>query len=114
MAKKKIIKKATPEQLFGEWWDKKASKKVSKIEKAWIKSTEPNSEEDDDEGTDSWLVNQMMHNGDAHEMTYEIAERVFIMGFNNKKWEASMSDSLFCDLDEVINDAYLVGKEMVS
>lgn len=113
MAKKKQKKKATPEELFGEWWEKKASKKVVKIEKKWISSNEPNGE-DDEPGGDDWHVNQMMHDGDAQEMTYEIAERVFMLGFKGKKWEPDMSDSLFCDLDEIIEDAYLAGKEMVS
>jgi len=106
-------KKATPEQLFGEWWNKKASKKVEKIEKAWLKSNEPNDEEDDG-GGDDWHVNQMMHAGDAHEMTYEIAERVFLIGYKGKNWAPSMGDSLFCDLDEIIGEAYLAGKESVS
>jgi hypothetical protein len=114
LKKKAPKKKATPEQLFSEWWEKKAVKKVNKIEKAWLDSTEPNGEEDEDEGTDSWCVNQMMHNGDAHEMTYEIAERVFLAGYKGEKWEFSMGDSLFCELDQIINDAYLAGKEMVS
>jgi hypothetical protein len=113
MAKKKTNKKATPEELFGEWWMKKASKKVDKIEKKWISSNEPNGD-DDEPGGDDWHVNQMMHSGDAHEMTYEIAERVFMLGFKGNKWEPDMSDSLFCDLDDIINDAYLAGKEMVS
>lgn len=104
-------KKATPEQLFSEWWNKKAVKKVDKIEQAWLKSNEPNSDED---GGDDWYVNQMMHAGDAHELTYEIAERVFLIGYKGKNWAPSMEDSLFCDLDEIIEAAYLAGKEMVS
>jgi len=115
MAKKRAVKKkATPEELFREWWSKKASKKVHKIEKAWLKSNEPNVEGSEDEGTDSWCVNQMIHSGDAHDMTYEIAERAFFAGYKGEKWEPDMGDSLFCDLDEVIQDSYLVGKEMVS
>ena len=56
----------------------------------------------------------MMHAGDAHEMTWDIAERAFLAGHNGEKWEPDMSDSLFCDLDDVVNDAYLAGKESVS
>lgn len=110
MAKKKSVKKIskTPEELFAKWWDKSASKKVAKIEKNWIKENEPNDSED--EGGDHWHVNEMMHNGDAFEMTYEIAERVFLLGFNKEKWEFNMGDSLFCDLDEVISEAYEAGK----
>jgi len=112
-AKKAVRKKLTPGELFAEWWDKKGGKKVSKIEKAWIKSNEPNGE-DEDGGGDHWHVNRMMHDGDAHEMTWDIAERAFLAGHNGEKWEPDMSDSLFCDLDEVVNDAYLAGKESVS
>jgi hypothetical protein len=114
MAKKRAKKdKATPEQLFSEWWSKKAEKMVAKIEKKWLASNEPNDEEDEP-GGDDWHVNQMMHDGDAHNMTYEIAERVFLIGFNRENWEPNMGDSLFCNLNDIINDAYLAGKEMAS
>lgn len=112
MAKKKSVKKATPSELFGEWWRKKAQKKVDKIEKTWLKSNPPN--EDEEPGGDEWHVNQMMHSGDAAEIAYDIAERVFLMGYEGEKWEFNMGDSLFCDLDEVICAAYLAGKESVS
>ena len=52
------------QELFDKWWNK-ASKKVSKIEKQWLKGNEPN-DPDDTGGGDHWHVNQMMHNGDAH------------------------------------------------
>jgi hypothetical protein len=90
MARKKV-------DLFAEWWIKKAKKRVLKIEKAWINKNEPN--------------DQMMHNGDAYGVTMELAERVFLMGVRGEFWEMTPKDSLFCDLDEVIVDAYLVGKE---
>lgn len=83
----KVKKKATPEELFSEWWKKKARKRVLKIEKAWVSSTE---------------------------MTYDIALRVFLTGYRGERWEPGMGDSLFCDLDSVIGDAYLAGKESVS
>lgn len=96
--------------VFSEWWTKKAVKRVAKIEKAWVKSNEPNDPEDSG-GGDHWHINQMMHDGDACGMTMEIAERVFSMGVRGEFWEMTMGDSLFCDLDEVIVDAYLLGKE---
>lgn len=113
MRKKKRVLKANPSDLFREWWDKKAGKRVSKIEKAWIKENLPN-DPDDEPGGDDWHVNQMMHSGDAHEMTWDIAERAFLAGYLGEKWEPDMSDSLFCDLDSVIEDAYLAGKESVT
>jgi len=92
-------KKATPEELFGEWWNKNA-KKVDKIEKAWLKSK---------------LIGRYGFDcGYAHDLTYEIAERVFLTGYKGNKWGLSMEDSLFCELDEIICDAYLAGKESVS
>lgn len=105
-------KKATPEELFEEWWAK-AEKKVSKIQSKWIKKNAPN-DPDDEPGGDDWHVNQMMHDGEAHYMTYEIAERVFLMGYRGENWSPNMSDSLFCSLNEIIEAAYLAGKEMVS
>lgn len=108
MARKK---KAGPEELFREWW-KKAGKRVLKIEKAWVKKNPPNA--DDGPGGDHWHVNEMMHGGDAYNTVVEIAERVFMMGQRGEFWEMGMEDSLFCELDGVIEDAYLAGKEMVS
>lgn len=113
MAKKKAVKKkASPEELFGEWWDRKGSRKAAKIEKAWLSCTEPNGEDDDDEGTDSWCVNAMMHAGEALEMTWDIASRAFLAGHRGEEWDAGMG--LFCDLDSVVEEAYLAGKESVS
>jgi len=110
--KKKVSKKKTltPEQHFGEWWSKVAQKKVDKIEKRWIKQNEPN-DSDIEGGDDHWCVNEMMHNGDAHNMTYENAEQVFIKGYNGETWEFSMSDNLFCDLNSVISEAYEAGRK---
>ena len=110
MAKKAKAKK-TPQELFGNWWDKVASKKVSKIEKKWLKDNEPN-DPDEESGGDHWHVNEMMHNGDAHEMTAEIAEEIFLKGYNGEQWEPNMGDALFCDLDEVIALAYEEGKKL--
>lgn len=107
--KKKNVK--DPKDLFGDWWSKVAQKKVDKIEKNWIKENEPN-DPDDDGGGDHWHVNQMMHDGDATEMTAEIAEEIFLKGYNGEEWTGDMSDSLFCDLDEVISLAYEAGKKL--
>lgn len=107
-------KKATPSELFSEWWERKGSRKAAKVEKAWLDCTEPNGDDDDDEGTDSWCVNRMMHAGEALEMTWDIASRAFLAGHGGEKWEPDMGDSLFCDLDMVVEDAYLAGKESVS
>lgn len=108
---KKSIKKVqkTPEELFGDWWNKIAEKKVSKIESKWLKENEPNDPEE--EGGDHWHVNEMMYSGDASEMTYEIAKEIFILGYKKESWEMTQSDSLYCDLDEVIMMAYEAGKK---
>lgn len=114
MAKKRSVRKrATPVELFSEWWDKKGEKRVAKIEKAWLKSNPPN-DDGDEGGGDHWCVNQMMHDGDARDMTWDIAERAFLAGHNGERWDPDMSDSLFCELDSVIEEAYLAGKESVS
>ena len=110
--KKEPAKKAVknPQELFSNWWEKVACKKINKIEKDWIKENEPN-DPDEDGGGDHWCVNEMMNNGDAHEMTAEIAERVFMTGYNKEKWELTMSDGLFCELDEIVKMAYEAGKK---
>jgi len=111
-AKKPAKKKPAPKSFksFGDWWDKVAQKKVAKIEKDWLKDNEPNDPEEDS-GGDHWHVNQMMHEGAAFEMTAEIAEDIWNKGAAGEEWEMTMSDGLFCDLDEVIIEAYDAGKK---
>jgi hypothetical protein len=115
MSKKKAKKKTTQKKIsyksFSDWWDKVGSKEVDKIEKAWLKNNKPNDDEDEG-GGDHWHVNQMMHNGDAHEMTYEKAEYAFEEGLKGKKWTLKQDDSLYCDLDEVTIKAYEAGKAL--
>lgn len=108
-SKKPPVKK-DPKNLFYDWYSKVASKKVDKIEKDWIKENEAN-DPNDDGGGDHWHVNQMMFNGDAHEMTAENAEPVFIKGYNGEPWTMEQSDSLYCELDVVIQMAYEAGKK---
>lgn len=96
---------------FQDWWDKFAQKKVSKIEKQWLKNNKPN-DPDEEDGGDYWHVNQMMFDGEAHSMTYENSEEVFEKGLNGEEWEMDMSYSLFCDLDDIINEAYQAGKSL--
>jgi len=114
-AKKKIAKTAktvtTSYKSFDDWWNKVGSKEVDKIEKSWLKTNKPNDEEDES-GGDHWCVNEMMHNGDAHEMTYEKAEHAFEEGLKGKKWTFKQEDSLYCDLDEVTVKAYEAGKTL--
>ena len=107
--KKKTAKTPAKWKDFNEWYGKVASKMVSRIERKWLKENKPN-DDDEEEGGDHWCVNEMMHNGDAHELTAENAEPVFLKGRNNEPWEMNQADSLYCDLDEVIKLAYEAGK----
>ena len=107
---KKVVKKPISWKTFEEWWDKVAQKKVDKIEKDWLKETEPN-DPDEESGGDSWHVNDLMHSGEAHNATYDIAEEVFNKGKNGETWEPTMGDSLFCELDDVIFESYEAGKK---
>jgi hypothetical protein len=112
MAKKKASKKKaskkkiTPESLFQDWWEKKASKKVEKIEKDYLKDN-PDYDPEDDDMSDSGCVHRMMHEGEAYNMTYDCAEQSFMQGC---KKEEHSPDYLYCELDEVISEAYEAGK----
>lgn len=123
MAKKKVVKKVAKAKKmkaakkswssFEEWWSKVAQVKVDKIERAWLKENEPN-DPDEDGGGDSWCVNEMMHNGDAHEMTAEIAEEIFEKGRKGEPWQMAQENSLYCELDEVIEESYEAGRNCKS
>lgn len=108
-SKKKVVAKKKVYKSFGDWWEAVASKKVAKVEKNWIKNNEPNDSEDEG-GGDHWHVNEMMHEGGAFEVTAELAEEVWNKGSSGEKWEMTMGDSLFCELDDVIFEAYEAGK----
>lgn len=108
--KKKVVQKAIKKSWsnFNDWWDKVAQKKAEKIERNWIKENEPNDPEE--EGGDHWCVNEMMHSGDALEMVYEKAQEVWETAIKGKRWEMSQCDSLYCELDDIIVEAYEAGR----
>jgi hypothetical protein len=110
-SKKQAAKTKDPQKLYEKWWDKTGSKKVTKIQKKWIKENEPNEPDSDDEGTDFWCVNNLMHNDDPHYATSEIANTVFLQGYNNQSWRLNQCESLYCELDGVIKEAYEAGKK---
>lgn len=56
----------------------------------------------------------MMHNGDAHEMTAEIAEEIFEKGRKGEPWRMAQENSLYCELDEVIEESYEAGRNCKS
>ena len=90
---------------FDEWWNlTNCEKKIDKFVKNWLKTNEPN---EDECGGDYWHVNQMVHDGDAYEMTYETAEDVFNRVVSDgEAVKPDQSDSLYCDLDDIIQDCY--------
>lgn len=116
MSKKKVVKKQIVEKKvnyknFDEWWSRIASKKVDKIEKSWIRKNKPN-DPSEDGGGDHWHVNEMMHNGDAHEMTWEVCKEIFEKGEKGEDWSFEQYDSLYCELDDVIDESYLAGRKI--
>jgi hypothetical protein len=102
VAKKKAVFKKF--KSFDEWWQNVAQKKVEKIENRWLKENEPNDPEDEG-GGDHWHVNEMMHSGDASEMTYEIAREAWEKIASGEAWELGQESSLYCELDDVIIEA---------
>ena len=92
---------------FEEWWKKnKQQKKVEKFVKRWLKANPPNSE-DEEEGGDFWHVNRMIHDGDAEEMVYDTAKDVFDRTLQTgAAGKPDQSDSLYCDLDNIIWEAH--------
>jgi hypothetical protein len=108
VAKKKTVKKRW--SGFNDWWEKVAQKKAEKIEKKWLKENKPNDPEEEG-GGDHWCVNEMMHSGDAIEMVYEKAKEVWETAAKGKQWEMSQGDSFYCDLDDIILEAYEAAKK---
>jgi hypothetical protein len=45
----------------------------------------------------------MMHDGEAYNMTYDCAENSFLQGYNNEEHDP---EGLYCELDNIINEAY--------
>lgn len=107
MAKKKAEKPVTPQSLFMDWWEKTGSKKAEKMEADYLKDN-PDYDPEDDDMSDGGCVHRMMHEGEAVNMTYDAAEVAFVQGYNNEKIDA---DCLYCELDDVVSDAYEAGKK---
>jgi len=108
MAKKKKTVAVTPKDLFQNWWGKVGSKKVEKMESKYLKEN-PDYDPDDDDMSDSGCVHRMMHEGEAENMTYDASEVAFIQGYNNEEINA---DCLYCELDDVVGEAYKAGKKI--
>lgn len=119
MAKKKKIKVAKKKKVatkkatkiptdFSTWWEQVGEKKVSKMEKQYLREN-PDYDPDEELGGDSSYVHAMYHQGEAHNMTYEIAEEAFNKALNGEEWEMSQSSSLYCELDGVIIEAHEAG-----
>lgn len=94
----KKIAKATPEQLFSEWWNKNA-KKVARMTKL----------------RDTYQISLLEPSvGKAYEVVLGRANNAFRAGHLGNIWKPSEQDRLNFNLDKIIEDAYLAGKESVS
>lgn len=116
IAKKKTSpkKKVSPKKTFTNfesWWTKIAEKKVSKMEKAYLKEY-PDYDPEEELGGDSSYVHAMFHEGEAHNMTYDIAEEVFNKALSGEKFNLDQTHSLYCELDEVITEAQQAGYDL--
>ena len=97
---------------FDIWWKKfKAEARINKFVRKWLKDNPPNPE-DEECGGDYWHVNQMIHDGEAFGMCYNISREVFERVLEGEEAEPSQSDSLYCELDKIIWAAYYAALEI--
>ena len=94
---------------FNVWWEQVGEPKASKMVEEHCREHEPN-DPDDSAGGDSWHVNDLMHSGEAVEQIAERAGGLFKKGRAGEFWEMTTSDTSYCELDEVLEEAYEAGK----
>lgn len=99
---------------FDKWWAKVAKPKMDKYIKAYLRNNPDYTEEDAEDYSDSGCVHRLIHEGDAADVLWDTCQEVFNMGYDDEDWKMDMSQSLFCELDDIIELAYEAGAKATS
>ena len=95
---------------FDKWWVEIAEPRMNHFIDNYLKNNPEYTEEDTGDYTDSGCVHRLVHEGDAPDILWETCQEVYHMGYNDEPWQMDMSQSLFCELDNIIELAYEAGQ----
>jgi len=95
---------------FDHWWVSVAQPRVNHFIDGYLDEFPDYTEEDMEDYTDSGCVHRLVHEGETENTVWEICQEVFEKGYDGVDWSMSMSDSLFCELDNVIELAFEAGQ----
>lgn len=95
---------------FDTWWSEVAQSRMDYFIDNYLNTNPEYTEEDVEDYTDSGCVHRLVHEGETGNVLWQICQEVFEKGHNDENWEMSMSDSLFCELDDIIQLSYEAGQ----
>ena len=95
---------------FDTWWNEVAVPMSSSFINTHLEEYPDYTEGDAEDYSDFGCVHRMVHTGETGRILWDICEEVFDKGYNGIEWELDMADSLFCDLDKVIELSYEAGE----
>ena len=96
---------------FETWWTEIAQPRMNHFIDKYIEEFPEYTEEDTEDYTDSGCVHRLVHEGEVDNVLWDICQEVFQLGYEGTEWEMSMSDSLFCNLDDIISLSYNAGQK---
>lgn len=97
---------------FDAWWTQIAQPRMNHFIDKYVDEFPDYTEEDMEDYTDSGCVHRLVHEGEVENTLWEICQEVFELGYEGADWKMSMSDSLFCDLDDIIVLSYNAGQKL--
>jgi len=105
-----MMNKVLEFQAFDHWWGEVAQPRMNHYIDGYLNTNPEYTEEDVEDYTDSGCVHRMIHEGETNNMLWEICQEIFHKGYAGEDWVFDMSDSLFCELDDIIQLSYEAGQ----
>ena len=105
-----MMNKVLEFQAFDHWWGEVAQPRMNHYIDGYLNTNPDYTEEDVEDYTDSGCVHRMIHEGETNNMLWEICQEIFHKGYAGEDWVFDMSDSLFCELDDIIQLSYEAGQ----
>ena len=97
-------------EQFDQWWTEVALPRANYFIDAHLEEYPDYTVDDVEDYTDFGCVHRMVHEGEVEGMLWETCQEVYQKGFYGEPWSMDMSYSLFCELDEIIEQSYEAGE----
>lgn len=97
-------------ETFDKWWAEVAEPRMNHYIDGYLEENPDYTDEDVEDYSDGGCVHRMIHEGETANLLWEVCQEVYNKGYSGRDWELSMSDSLFCELDDIITLSYEAGQ----